>query len=242
MLIDPLIYRLQCLGVLPETKDGYQIDWPDLDSPSDADKAAIALQKTQAMQAYVAGGVDQLIPPKQYLTMVIGMTDQEADAVTSEAEDYGAEHPHPAPTEQPGAQASAFTKTTTPQKPAPQITMGPNGIKAGIRGTATSPGDKGLGQPMPPSSIPPGAGVGGGTPAVPISGQKQRGKVQGTKGKGGTAIPATGPKGINPQGKPGQPQTQVKGKVKPGNTGGSKPGTKGNSQRQKKDNEQQSKH
>ena len=252
MLIRPLINRLQCFGVLPDTKKKPKIDWPDLDSPTDKDKAAIALSKTQAMAAYVSGGVDQLMAPKDYLTQVLVLTDDEAETVMDDVEEHASDTPHPNPEEQPGATVSKFTSTGPPKAPAPpmlgqdgQPMVGKDGkpipgtakpnpfakpspfqkgkapvgkkpvrntdvededldengekIKPGppARGTSTSPGDNGLGQPMPPYSIPPGAGVGGGTPAPVLSGQTQGNRKTGkTKGKGGTTkVPSVNPQG-----------------------------------------------
>jgi hypothetical protein len=300
------VHRLTCFGILPETTDGHELDWPDLNAPTDQDRAAIALQKTQALAAYVAGGVDQLIEPHDYLTMILDMSPDEADQVMKGAEEHAADHPHPNPEEQPGATATKFTTATPPKEPPPPapIIMQPNGkpapggkappfgakappfgraapkpgvagkvplakaqgaraavaagptthavpmfkedeedeeddeeidnaaksgkvIKPGPApkpGTTTSPASYpgGMGQPMPPYSIPPGAGVGGGTPAVPISGQVQRAANQGTKHK--QAWPQKTP-GVNPQGRPGRPQTRVgKGaRVTSGNVGGSTP-------------------
>ena len=308
-IINPLVHRLTCFGILPETKDGHELDWPDLNAPTDQDRAAIALQKTQALAAYVAGGVDQLIEPHDYLTMILDMTPDEADQVMKGAEAHAADHPHPNPEEQPGATATQFTTATAPKEPPPPppVIVQPNGkpapggkaasfgakappfgkaapkpgvagaiplakatgakaqaqakpavnmfkeddedeeddeetenakggkIKPGPApkpGTTTSPANYpgGMGQPMPPYSIPPGAGVGGGTPAVPISGQVQRATNQGTKHK--QAWPQKAP-AVNPQGRPGRPQTRVGrgAKVTPGNVGGSTPDEPGTAQR-----------
>jgi hypothetical protein len=272
LLIQPIVDRLIAFSVMPGPVKSYKIDWPDLDSPTDADKAQIALQKTQALAAYVTGGVDQLIPPKPYLTMILDMTPEEADVIEEKAEGYAADNP-PGQTDEngnpvgnpiqqtdrdgnpivPGASGpvpvggaaggtggnnapsnagSLRTEGGVPGKQKP-IKKGPQMQ----RGTATTPSSYpgGLGQPMPPYSIPPGAGVGGGTPAVPISGQKQRGKVQGTQQKEYPQKASS----VKPQGKPGPAETSVhRGKVSPSNPGGGGPKTKGNKQRRLKASEQ----
>lgn len=87
MLIRPFVDRLMAMGVLPQV-DEYDVSWPDLDTPSDADKATLALQITQAMQAYVQGGVDALIPPMQFLTMVLDFTTEEAQAIMDAAGEH----------------------------------------------------------------------------------------------------------------------------------------------------------
>jgi hypothetical protein len=72
-------------GVLPEP-DGYSIEWPDLDSLNDTDKAQILLQRTQAYAAYVGGGIEQVIPPKHYMTLFDDLTLDEAEEIIDEAE------------------------------------------------------------------------------------------------------------------------------------------------------------
>lgn len=87
MLIRPFVDRMIAMGILPEV-DEYFVDWPDLNSPTDADKAGIALSITQALQAYVQGGVDAVIPPMQYLTKVLGFTTEEAEAMCDAAQEH----------------------------------------------------------------------------------------------------------------------------------------------------------
>lgn len=50
---------------------GYSVHWPDLDSLGDKDKAAIALQVVQAMQAYVAGGCEAICPVFEFFVHVL---------------------------------------------------------------------------------------------------------------------------------------------------------------------------
>lgn len=76
-IICPFLDRLIAMGVLPEP-EGYSIEWPDLDSLNDRDKAAIALQKTQALAAYVAGQVEAVMPPLDFLTRILGLEAEEA--------------------------------------------------------------------------------------------------------------------------------------------------------------------
>jgi hypothetical protein len=66
-----------------EEKPGYSVSWPDLDSESTSQKAAVALQITQALAAYVAGNLEAVIELKDYLTIVLDWTDERAEAVIS---------------------------------------------------------------------------------------------------------------------------------------------------------------
>ena len=84
-IIRPFIDRLIAVGVLPEPKDGYTVEWPDLDSPSDLDKAEVLVKITEAYSKYVAGGVDQLIPPEEYLTMFGKLSTEEVEQIMDAA-------------------------------------------------------------------------------------------------------------------------------------------------------------
>ena len=83
-IIKPLVDRFIDLGILPEPT-AYVVDWPDLNAPTDEDKANVAKILTEALSKYVAGGVDALIPPMEFLTVILGMTQEEAEAIETAA-------------------------------------------------------------------------------------------------------------------------------------------------------------
>jgi hypothetical protein len=78
LLIRPFINRLINLGVLPKPKK-FDIEWPDLNLPTDQDKAALGLTRTQALSTYISGKVFMIIPPQQYLTQVLGFSAKQAN-------------------------------------------------------------------------------------------------------------------------------------------------------------------
>lgn len=85
-LIRPTIRRLIDVGVLQRPKDNkFFIHWDDLNSPSDKDKAQVAEGLSNAIVKYVAGGADVFMKPFHFLTLVLGMSDEEAQAVVSDA-------------------------------------------------------------------------------------------------------------------------------------------------------------
>ena len=90
MLLRPFIDRLIAFGVLPEVE--YIVDFPDLDAPSDEDKAKVALIKTEAFAKYVQASIDGLVPPKEYLMIIMGMAEEEAEAIIKAAEVWVDEH------------------------------------------------------------------------------------------------------------------------------------------------------
>ncbi len=102
----PTIARLVQLNVLPMPKgtedaeagaeDGDEMEieelitvtWPDLHTPSNADKAAVAKVLADAMAAYISGGLDQIMPPEIFLTDIIGMDPERAKAILEQAKEY----------------------------------------------------------------------------------------------------------------------------------------------------------
>jgi hypothetical protein len=84
MIVRPFVDRLIAVGALPQPAE-YLVDWPDLDTPTDDDKASVAVKKTQAMAAYVGGGVDQLMPPQVFFTQIMEMEQDQVDAIEEEA-------------------------------------------------------------------------------------------------------------------------------------------------------------
>jgi hypothetical protein len=115
-----------------ETPGGYCIEWPDLDSLSDKDKAGIALQETQALAAYVAGNVEAMVPPHDFLTRVLKWDEEEASQVLIAAAEAVEEKQEEADTlaDQHGLEPEAPEGY---QKPAPKPIIAP-GMGGGIPG------------------------------------------------------------------------------------------------------------
>jgi len=86
-ILRPFCERLIAAGVLPMPAEGYEVDWPDLNSPTDLDKASVAEKQSNSLAKYVQGGCDVLMPPFHYLTLVLGLSDEEADSVIEAAEE-----------------------------------------------------------------------------------------------------------------------------------------------------------
>lgn len=87
MILRPFIDRLIMLGVLPTPKlnEGqYYVDWKDLRALSDDARVGVALKKCQALMTYVTGNVNQIVPQRFLLTLVMGFTEDQADAIIQE--------------------------------------------------------------------------------------------------------------------------------------------------------------
>ena len=87
LVIRNFIDRLIVIGVLPEPKE-YTVVWPDLNTPSDEEKAKVALVKTESLAKYIQGDVASIIPPKEYLMEIQGMELEQAEAIEKAANDF----------------------------------------------------------------------------------------------------------------------------------------------------------
>lgn len=84
-VITPFVNRLITLGILPRPK-GYSIKWPDLDSQTDAAKAAIAMQKTQAITTFSGGAPESIMTPVRFYTDILNIEEDRAEVIVAEAQ------------------------------------------------------------------------------------------------------------------------------------------------------------
>lgn len=93
---EPYILRafvdmMMAYGVLPKVAE-YQVFWPDIAVKGEQEKANIAKTKTETLAAYIGTpGADMFLPPFQFMTMFLGMKDEEAQAIIDAMEEKLAE-------------------------------------------------------------------------------------------------------------------------------------------------------
>ena len=85
-VVQPLVDKFMEIGILPQVEE-FSVKWPDLNAPSEEEKATVAEKKTNALSKYVQGGIDAVVPPFQFLTLVLGFSDEEAKGILDEAGD-----------------------------------------------------------------------------------------------------------------------------------------------------------
>ena len=86
-LLRPLIGRLIEVGVLAEPKEGYTVDWPDLLTPSDKEKAEVGQIRSKALKDYVeASGASDMLPPSIFLRHFLHFTTDEIDQIEAAVE------------------------------------------------------------------------------------------------------------------------------------------------------------
>lgn len=78
-LLLPMINRLIRYGILPVPENRLKSYWPDLNAPTDEDRADIANKKSTALMNYVAGDIESIIPLLDYLTVILGMQPEQAE-------------------------------------------------------------------------------------------------------------------------------------------------------------------
>ena len=83
-LVVPFVNRCICLGVLPEPEE-YAVTWPGQESLSKMEEAQVAVARTDAITKFVGGNGEALMSPMDFLTRIMGMTDEEAEAVLEAA-------------------------------------------------------------------------------------------------------------------------------------------------------------
>jgi len=82
MILRPFIDRMIEYGVLPEPADGYDVEWPELSSPTEKEKAEVSKQKTDTLVAYSNSANAQLIIPQDvYLRKIMGFDQEEMAAI-----------------------------------------------------------------------------------------------------------------------------------------------------------------
>lgn len=92
-IIIPFVDRLILVGVLPEPAESWKVVWPDLGAMSEEEKATVAGKRTDALAKYVTGGVDSLIEPMSYLTLIHQMPDEDAQTILEKTAEHQANQP-----------------------------------------------------------------------------------------------------------------------------------------------------
>lgn len=135
-IILPFINRLIEMGVMKAPESGnICVEWNDLNTPSDADRATVAEGMSNAIVKYVASGASEFIPPFHFLTLVLGLSDDEAQSVIEDAGLDGRAIPIPA---QAGGQPGPG-ETPAAKQGKQQRTRDQRGMNSPNRGTRTLP-------------------------------------------------------------------------------------------------------
>ena len=92
-LVRAFVNRLMVMGILSPV-DNYDVVWPDLDALTEMEIAELGSKRTEALAKYVGGNVEALVPPKEFLTMILGFSVAEAEAIIEAAVNSLADEDH----------------------------------------------------------------------------------------------------------------------------------------------------
>lgn len=140
-LVRPFVDRLVMVGVLPappvNVKTGqleYKVEWPDVNAPTDAEKADNAAKWVEAIAKYIQSGADMLILPHRFLTKYLDFSDAEAEEIVKESEERIAEEEE---VEREAQEAAMKAAGIDPANPMPPVngkpSMPPKNGKAPVK-------------------------------------------------------------------------------------------------------------
>lgn len=109
LLLRPFVSRLVLLGVLPKPTK-LICDWPDLNTSTDLEKSEVAERLTKAMSLYVSSGLNQLMHPETFFTLIIGLSMEQAKQAWKTAQENEIEFKIPQSTMPAERQTSQPTK------------------------------------------------------------------------------------------------------------------------------------
>ena len=76
MVVRPFVDRLMAMGVLP-TVEQYFVQWPDISTQTDQEKADVADKWAGALAKYVGGSVDAVVPIEEFLSIFGNMESEQ---------------------------------------------------------------------------------------------------------------------------------------------------------------------
>ena len=86
LLVRPFVDRLILMGVLPEPVE-YTVEWPDLNSQKDTEKAEIADKWAGAIAKFVSGDCESIISFSDFLSMFGGLDPEEIRQIVQSVQD-----------------------------------------------------------------------------------------------------------------------------------------------------------
>jgi hypothetical protein len=80
-IIRPFVKRLMEFGILPESSDGYSVEWEEMFSQSDKEKAEIGRVRSESLSKYAASGAESVMPFESFLEYFMGFNKDQIDIV-----------------------------------------------------------------------------------------------------------------------------------------------------------------
>jgi hypothetical protein len=100
-LVEPFVVRLIQIGALPVPhSDKFKVDWDDLNTQTENEKADVAGKWLGNISSYASGGLETLVAPQDALQLYGNMSEEEAKGILDRAQKYAAEKKEQEPQEQ----------------------------------------------------------------------------------------------------------------------------------------------
>lgn len=80
-MIVPFIDRLIMMGILPQPKKGYTVEWPDITSQTAKDRTIVSVGQVKAICQYLKDGGQHLIAPIDFFTRIMGFSEEAAKSM-----------------------------------------------------------------------------------------------------------------------------------------------------------------
>lgn len=85
-IVQETVDRFMAVGVLPAVEN-YTVEWPDLHTQSDEDRAKVAKTTAEAVKAWVESGAESYMPWRFYAKTYLDLSPEQIDEMEAEAEE-----------------------------------------------------------------------------------------------------------------------------------------------------------
>ncbi len=85
-MVEPMVQRLIDLGIIKAPKDGFISSWPDLNAPTDKDKAEIGRIRAEALSKYIAGDISSIMTFEDFLIHVLKLESEVVKVIIENAD------------------------------------------------------------------------------------------------------------------------------------------------------------
>lgn len=121
-IVRPFVDRCIELGILPEPKDSYKVQWEDLFAMNEEQRVTLGQKRAEALRAYGTNpAVEAVLSPEMFLSLCMGLTDDQIELVQQSLEKAANEEPVMSPGEEEVIEEIPIEKVKTEVKRNPAI-------------------------------------------------------------------------------------------------------------------------
>lgn len=86
-IVRPFIDRCMAVGLLPIIEE-YEVEWPDLNTQTDQEKAEVGGKRTESLAKYVQAGCEAIIAPEDFFTLIMEMDPAEVEQIKKGLDEF----------------------------------------------------------------------------------------------------------------------------------------------------------